>query len=315
MISCIFWFTVKFFGIIGTIRLGFELYEYLMKVFIMKERTDLSEVYGRGTYAVISGAANGIGFGFAKEFAIQGFNLILIDLDTDGLKKAKAELVKLSPLKNFDCITLTKNYCECIYPEFFKDITPISEGKEISILVNNVGMGVADMPGFPTPDEEDFKRIMLVNCHSQVAMLKHFLPKIKNRALSGKRCAVIAMSSASALLPYSPLSCYGATKLFNHFMNAGCGNLYTSNIDWLSCQPGYIRTPLVMNSIGSRLTKLAEVEDFVKSALKSLGKFGQTCGWSGHVNDGIVNKLIGLIPSDLMVMDINNSYANLFIKN
>lgn len=46
---------------------------------------DITERYGKGSYAVITGGAQGIGKAFALDLAAKGFNLILFDLNEEEL--------------------------------------------------------------------------------------------------------------------------------------------------------------------------------------------------------------------------------------
>jgi NAD(P)-dependent dehydrogenase (short-subunit alcohol dehydrogenase family) len=48
-----------------------------------------------GKVAVVTGAASGIGFALAKECAQRGMKLVLADIESQALEKAKAELAPL----------------------------------------------------------------------------------------------------------------------------------------------------------------------------------------------------------------------------
>jgi 17beta-estradiol 17-dehydrogenase / very-long-chain 3-oxoacyl-CoA reductase len=51
-------------------RLAYEL-------FIMKEK-NLQQIYGVGSWAVVSGSTDGIGWGFVQELASRHFNIVLL---------------------------------------------------------------------------------------------------------------------------------------------------------------------------------------------------------------------------------------------
>ena len=59
----------------------------LLKYFVWP-RANLANRYGRGSWALISGASNGLGKAYCFELAREGFNIILM-----GRDKAKTEAV------------------------------------------------------------------------------------------------------------------------------------------------------------------------------------------------------------------------------
>lgn len=67
------------------------LYKYLIRT-----RLDLSNRYGVGSYALVTGAANGIGLEFAKQLVMQGFGVVMLDIDQSGLEEAKQTIVNLN---------------------------------------------------------------------------------------------------------------------------------------------------------------------------------------------------------------------------
>ena len=102
--------------------------------------------YGADSWAVVTGATDGIGKECARYLANEGFNIVLISRTLSKLEAVAKEIqleakengkhintrvVKLDFTDNFDAPTFAK-----LYKENLKDL-------EISILVNNVGMAGA----------------------------------------------------------------------------------------------------------------------------------------------------------------------------
>ena len=52
----------------------------ILKYFFMP-RLDLSERYGKGSWAMITGASDGLGKQYAFELAREGFNIVLVGHD------------------------------------------------------------------------------------------------------------------------------------------------------------------------------------------------------------------------------------------
>lgn len=58
------------------------------------KQVDIANRYGRGTYALITGGAGGIGKEFALDLASKGFNLILVDCNEVNLEATKQEILR-----------------------------------------------------------------------------------------------------------------------------------------------------------------------------------------------------------------------------
>ena len=101
----------------------------------MKE-VNYAERYGLGSYVVITGASSGQGKIFAKEFALRGFNLILIG--SKRTHNTKEEIKVLHP--SIDVIVLVENFNDAFEDGFFLMTLkmPLNK-KDISMLVNNIG--------------------------------------------------------------------------------------------------------------------------------------------------------------------------------
>lgn len=65
-----------------------EMVMVVKRNFITK-RLGLLKRYGQGSYVLVTGGANGIGFEFSKQLAAQGFNLVILDFDKSALDKAE----------------------------------------------------------------------------------------------------------------------------------------------------------------------------------------------------------------------------------
>ena len=59
-------------------------------------------VFRTGARAIISGSASGVGFQIAKECATHGMKLGLIDVNKEGLEKAKESLIKSTDVETYN---------------------------------------------------------------------------------------------------------------------------------------------------------------------------------------------------------------------
>lgn len=60
-------------------------------------KRNLTNIYGKGTWAVVTGGSDGIGKQFGIQLAKMGFNIVLISRSLDKLKIAQEDLIKANP--------------------------------------------------------------------------------------------------------------------------------------------------------------------------------------------------------------------------
>ena len=101
-----------------------------------------------GKTAIVTGAGSGIGFAIAELMSSQGAQVLAVDRDTAGLARLGA-----------DIDTVTADVTDPALPDTLRQRL---EGRPLSILVNNAGIGGggrADETG-----EEDFRRYSRSTC-------------------------------------------------------------------------------------------------------------------------------------------------------
>jgi uncharacterized protein len=179
--------------------------------------------------ALITGASSGIGLELAKEFAINGVNLLLVARSTAKLESLAQEL--------------KKNYK--IQVDFIsKDLSKIDSSQEIfdwckqnntevHFLINNAGFG--DFGNFSESNWEKQLRMINLNITTLTHLTHLFLPNmIKNNY--GK---VLNVSSIAAFQPGPNMSVYFATKAFVlHFSEAISNELSNTNVTVTALCPG-----------------------------------------------------------------------------
>ncbi|ALX48873.1 3-hydroxybutyrate dehydrogenase [Lentibacillus amyloliquefaciens] len=185
----------------------------------------------------ITGAASGIGYEIAVEFAKNGAKVALSDINSEKLKEAAERLTQ----NGFDCIQLT---CDVTNEEDLKQ--SINKTVEIygrvDVLINNAGMQhVASLEDFPTEKFELITKVMLV---APFMATKHVLPIMKQQG-SGR---VINMASINGLIGFGGKAAYNSAKhgvigLTKVAALEGAEHGITVN----AMCPGYVDTPLVRN--------------------------------------------------------------------
>jgi NAD(P)-dependent dehydrogenase (short-subunit alcohol dehydrogenase family) len=89
-----------------------------------------------GKVAVVTGAASGIGFALAKECAQRGMKLVLADIESQALEKAKAELAPLCA----DILTVVTDVSDASSMDALAEQT-LKQYGAVHLLFNNAGVG------------------------------------------------------------------------------------------------------------------------------------------------------------------------------
>jgi 17beta-estradiol 17-dehydrogenase / very-long-chain 3-oxoacyl-CoA reductase len=232
---------------------------------------DFQGKYGKGSYALVTGATDGIGKGFSEVLASKGINIILVSRDQTRLDKAAKELNDKYGVKTVTYAIDLSKASEAQYEELKKK----TSGLDISILINNAGVVVYDLV-----DELKYNQIneiVTLNCSSIVQLLNIYLPQLEKRS---SRSAVINTSSFSGFKPMPYMTLYSSTKTFASFLARGLGKQYEHKIDFLSYQPGTVITKAVPGQ--KPAAKACTIEQSVNDALKDLGKRAITHGYYNH---------------------------------
>jgi short-subunit dehydrogenase len=158
----------------------------------------------RNQYALITGAAGGLGISFIQACAARGYHLLLVDL----------------PGKNADhlCNWISRNYpvdaryleIDIATPGATRQILEFlwEENLQVSLLINNAGMSQNDF--FEDTDEEYLRKLVEVNSIACVTLTRALLPELKKN----KRSYIINVSSLAGFFSLPRKSCYAATKGF-----------------------------------------------------------------------------------------------------
>lgn len=145
--------------------------------------------YGENTWAVVTGASDGIGAEFCKLLAEEGFNVVLISRTLSKLEKVEKECKKANP--KIQTKIVQADFAGNDNVSFYESIYKKLEDYDISILINNAG--VMYTRRFDTKDSEKiWKDTIDVNVTHVGMMTSLFINKLLNRK---QRSALINVSS------------------------------------------------------------------------------------------------------------------------
>lgn len=146
--------------------------------------------------ALVTGAARGIGLATTRLFLDEGWQVAMIDRDTEALSKAAA------PLKNVAAVD-----CDVSVPEQVDAMIPqvIARFGGIDALVNNAG--VADFGPIEDTTFERWRTVMATNLDGPFLVTQAATP-----ALKATKGAIVNIASISGLRASTLRVAYGTSK-------------------------------------------------------------------------------------------------------
>jgi hypothetical protein len=229
-----------------------------------------------GPTALITGAANGIGRGFAARLAARNLSLLLVDIDAEGLEAAASALREANDVSVTTCVADLSRLSE------LDRVNHIAREHEVGLLVNNAGIGHKEH--FLGIALEEHLTALDVNIRASLVLTHQILPALQARGRGG----LIFTSSMSALVGGPGIANYAATKAYGrHLAEALYGELHRDGIDVLALMPGLTRTRQV--TAGYTEAELdaqrpMEPEVVAETALLALGR-------KRFVIPGLLNRL------------------------
>ena len=130
-----------------------------------------------GPWALVTGAASGIGAEFANQLAALGLNLVLVDRREDLFHEMTG---RLTSQYGIDVRVIQKDLEE---PDFLPDILQATDSLEIGLLVNNAGYALTG--DFLDHDLEQEVGLLHVNCRAPLILSHAFGKKMVKRGRGG----------------------------------------------------------------------------------------------------------------------------------
>jgi len=156
----------------------------------------------------VTGSTDGIGLGYARQFAKRKLNLVLISRSDEKLQKTAEELRTAHKIEVKTIVADFSSTDEAIYTNIANEI----KGLDIGILVNNVGISYPHAQYLNEVEDSLISQLININVYSLTKMTKLVLPGF----LQKKKGVIINVGSAAGLLPIGdPLyAVYSGTKAY-----------------------------------------------------------------------------------------------------
>jgi uncharacterized protein len=257
-----------------------------------------------GKWALIAGAAEGIGAAFSNALAGYGMNLILIDNNGPMLNSLADDLEIKTGVKTIRIILeLSEENAVKICLEQVVEI-------DVRLLVyvpaySRVGK-------FTEYSVSEIDRFLSLNTRTPIQLVHSFL----SRKRKGETYSIILMSSLAGMIGTALAAPYAATKGFLILLAESLFHeLKKDNVEIVACCAGPTSTPTYWNSNPGKQSKLIDVmesADVATYALKMLGK-KPFCipGWKNRLFYHILIRIIPRkISGDLVSISMKKMYQD-----
>jgi len=209
----------------------------------IRKPLNIEERYGKGTWALVTGATGGIGEAYCIELAKNNFNVILQGRNKDKLEESEKR-VKLVNNKIKTKI-LVADLGESLAVDFYQALYDQIKDLDISILVNNAGWG--EISFFELESLESHIANFRVNSAAPT-MLTHFL--INQMRARNNKSAIVNVSTCGNNAPLPYMGVYCASKRFLTLFSYYLTDNYGDKIDVQDLTPAYVTTKMVNNHKG-----------------------------------------------------------------
>ncbi|EEU43160.1 uncharacterized protein NECHADRAFT_47054 [Fusarium vanettenii 77-13-4] len=255
---------------IGALVLGSKLLSYLQLVLsaFVLGGTNLRKYGKPGTWAVVTGASDGLGKEYALQLAAKGFNLVLVSRTLSKLESLAAEIQEKFPGKGLEIKSLAMDFSQNNDADYER-LAELIQGLDVGILINNVGQSHSIPVSFLDTAKEELQNIITINCIGTLRVTQTVAPILKQR----KRGLILTMGSFGGWTPTPYLATYSGSKAFlQQWSNALSSELADDNVDVYLVLSHLVTT--AMSKVRRPSLLVPNARNFVKAALGKVGLGG-----------------------------------------
>ncbi|KAG2221692.1 hypothetical protein INT45_002730 [Circinella minor] len=194
---------------VGVAAVSFKVFSFLktlLELYVLKGVSLKKFGAGNGSWAVITGASDGIGKEFAQQLAKNKFNVLLVSRTASKLETIAKEI---GDQYGVETKTYAMDFTKGDNADFAR-LGDLMSNIRVGVLVNNVGTN-HDIPT-PFTEESDkvIEDIIEVNVMGALKMTKLVLPQMQ----TNRSGLILNLGSFAGMVPSPYLSVYSGSKAF-----------------------------------------------------------------------------------------------------
>jgi len=261
---------------------------------------------GFRSYALVTGAAGGMGSLYCERLALLGYNLVIVDINEAKLleeaEKVRALVASLADwraaaAKDFKVFPVVQDLSLMEAAETIKAKTD-EAGIEVEVLVNNAGILYAT--GIVETPEKRLKLMMQVHCTTPLLLCREYVPAMRER----HNGYVLNISSLAAWMPWPCIGMYSSTKRFvKDYSRSMRIELRGTGVSVTNAYFGAVDTPLIplalnLRKIARALGVMIQPERAVEAAMKAT--FRRRKGTMPGVINHIARPFCAILPENFL---------------
>ena len=232
---------------------------------------------GYRRYALVTGAASGMGRIYCKDLALKGYNVVMVDINAKGLDetaaivkeaveasdKVPAQMKRDLKLLNVVQDLSTMDAADQVYA------ATQEAGCEVEVLVNNAGIMYCQ--GIAETSERMLKLIMMVHMNTPLMLCRKYVGALKERGCG----YILNISSLAAWMSWPGIGMYGNTKAFvRNYSRELRIECQKTGVSVTNAYFGAVDTPLIpikpsLKKLARALTVMISPEKAVRRALRA----------------------------------------------
>ncbi|KAL9600591.1 MAG: hypothetical protein Q9179_003164 [Wetmoreana sp. 5 TL-2023] len=227
------------------------------------------------SWAVITGASDGLGKEFALHLSRTPFNLLLISRTQSKLDALASQIHSSNPNITVRTLAFDFSTSHASSSSGEKLKSAIAGLDDIAVLINNVGKS-HDIPvPFVETEEQEMRDIININCHGTLAMTSLVAPRMVRQ----RRGLILTMGSFGGIMPTPLLATYSGSKAFLQQWSTALGSELEQYGVTVELVQSYLVTS-AMSKIRRPSLMVPSARAFVRRVLGSVGRTGGAQGWA-----------------------------------
>jgi len=284
------------FAGLGALFVSAKLLSFLslmLNLFVLSGK-NLRKYGKKGSWAVVTGASDGLGKEFAHQLAAKGFSLALVSRTQSKLDALAKDLEQKHAGSGLQTKVLAMDFAEDRDADYGR-LAQLIDGLDVAVLINNVGQSHSIPVPFLQTDGNELQNIVRINCLGTLKTTQVVAPGMVRR----KRGLILTMGSMGGWAPTPYLAAYSGSKAFlQNWSTCLAAELAPSGVD------AYLVLSYLVVSAMSKIRRpsllVPTPKPFVRAALAKIGCASQafastyTPYWSHALLQWVVENTIGV---------------------